>query len=75
MTVTLHVTTPNDGSLLIEWASEHWRLALILEESAHQSSWHFVSDRALGDERIAQSLTIANRKRIADFVRDWEAGR
>lgn len=70
--VTIMVTLPDDGSLLIGWYAKHWRLALSLEKNAIESSWHFVSDKTLGNFRESGTLESIERQRIANWIKDWD---
>lgn len=47
----IQVFTPDDGSLLLEWTSRHWRIGFTLEKDRRQSGWYLVSDEIDGNVR------------------------
>lgn len=38
-----------DGSLLFEWAFEHYRIGFNVELNPEESGWYLITDRALGE--------------------------
>jgi hypothetical protein len=44
----LHAYTIADGTLLLEWFNEHYRIGFAIGPSVKESSWYIVSDDTMG---------------------------
>ena len=53
---------PDDGSLLVEWMSDHWRIGFTIEPEplAAEAGWYLVTDELLGNLRAYGDLNAVD---------------
>jgi hypothetical protein len=57
-----------DGSLLIEWVFEHFRVGFSFETAIEESSWYIVSDSTLGDISAGGYLRGINLEQLLPWI-------
>jgi predicted ATP-grasp superfamily ATP-dependent carboligase len=57
-----------DGSLLIEWMSPHWRIGFSIERDNNESGWYLVSDESYGDVRAYGNLNSVDVKWLVTWA-------
>lgn len=60
----LHVYKIEDGSLLLEWTDDRYRIGFGVGPTAVDSSWYLVSDESLGSFNASGLLTTDNTRAI-----------
>ena len=53
----LHAFAVQDGSLLIEWIFDDFRVGFSIEQNPSESSWYLVSNAKLGDINVAGDIS------------------
>jgi hypothetical protein len=65
---TLSAFKVDDGSLLIEWIFDHFRVGFSFEIEIDESSWYIVSDSTLGSISAGGYLRGINDNRLLPWV-------
>jgi hypothetical protein len=64
----------DDGSLLIEWVSPHWRMGFRIELNQEDSSWNLVSDKVFGEVNAFGDLIGVNLNWLLTFATNTGSG-
>ncbi|MBW8003312.1 MAG: hypothetical protein FVQ80_15080 [Planctomycetes bacterium] len=65
---TLQVFSPDDGSVLLEWSTDIFKVGLTVEPKADDSGWYFVSSKALGEIAASGFVSEINTKRLVPWL-------
>lgn len=64
----LHAHLPNDGSVVLEWILNDYRLGFTIEQDTNDSGWYLVSNRRMGEIMASGALTQVDREVIDSWL-------
>lgn len=64
----LRALLPSDGSVLLEWKFDDYRIGFTIEGNSEDSGWYLVSSRRLGDVTASGSLDQVHSRTIISWL-------
>ncbi len=68
--VFFYTSLCDDGSVLVEWGTSHWRFVISLEEEI-ESFWFMVGDETLGDIRVSGEFMGREEEELREWVESF----